>query len=646
MSLTTHAFYFQTIMIDTKFLTISLDEKKRKLERIRAELKEDFFGIDQCIDAIIDSIKTWYLLPQIITRPLIVNLWGLTGVGKTALIRRLVAKLGMTDKYVEIEMDGKNRRGADAVYTVAEVLKKSSVEQGEPGIILLDEMQRFRTVDDANHEVGVERFADVWTLLSDGKFAPDYSGLKTLIEYFLIREYHSDGNNSFDDIADLFGEPKQTTSKPRKFNMWLEEAKHLKAAAKLKEPLRDIMTWDEDRIAKVVAQIIESKEVSKELDYTKCLIFIAGNLDEAYWMSEDSEDADADADVFRRLTSKIGIIEIKEALKKRFKPEQIARFGNNHVIYPALGKEAYQKLIRRTCQTYAAGAEATSGIKFNITESVYNEIYDNSVYPAQGTRPVFTSIHSLFGSPLSEAILWALENDHTQVNVELNGKKSVMIFSTGGQTKEVPVVLDLRKIKNSRTEDFSALVAVHEAGHALVYALRTGFAPAEIVANAVSFKGGYVFHEASQFSKGELLERIEIAVGGIAAETLVFGDHNRSAGCEGDLTTATLIASRYIRRLGMSSHSSLIKVSPEGLFNEDITKTNESVERMVNSALTDVKFLLGDNKQFLIDLSKKLMEVKRMTPVEFVEFSKPYADIKLNDERDTSVAYAKMLKSQ
>ncbi|WP_438452428.1 hypothetical protein, partial [Listeria monocytogenes] len=38
---------------------------------------------------------------------------------------------------------------------------------------LLDEMQRFRTIDDAGNEVKVERYQDVWTLLSDGKFSSD-----------------------------------------------------------------------------------------------------------------------------------------------------------------------------------------------------------------------------------------------------------------------------------------------------------------------------------------------------------------------------------------------------------------------------------------------------------------------------------------
>ena len=37
--------------------------------------------------------------------------------------------------------------------------------------------------------------------------------------------------------------------------------------------------------------------------------------------------------------------QIKEALKSRFRIEQIARLGNNHIIYSAFSSETYRKLI-------------------------------------------------------------------------------------------------------------------------------------------------------------------------------------------------------------------------------------------------------------------------------------------------------------
>ena len=81
-----------------------INYRKEKLNMIAAKLKEDFVGLDDCIDKIIGSISAWYCMPEILTRPTIVCLWGLTGVGKTDLVRKLVRYMEMVDNFVEIQM--------------------------------------------------------------------------------------------------------------------------------------------------------------------------------------------------------------------------------------------------------------------------------------------------------------------------------------------------------------------------------------------------------------------------------------------------------------------------------------------------------------------------------------------------------------
>jgi hypothetical protein len=56
--------------------------KKLILHDARLQLKKEFFGIDSIIDKIVDTIQTWYLIPEMQERPAIINLWGLTGVGR------------------------------------------------------------------------------------------------------------------------------------------------------------------------------------------------------------------------------------------------------------------------------------------------------------------------------------------------------------------------------------------------------------------------------------------------------------------------------------------------------------------------------------------------------------------------------------
>ncbi|MFY7890038.1 MAG: hypothetical protein ACOVOW_14060 [Spirosomataceae bacterium] len=81
-----------------------INQKKQRLEQIKLELKQEFIGIDYIIEELINYIQIWYLMPQILSRPVIINLWGMTGVGKTDLIRKLIKKLEYQDRFVEVEL--------------------------------------------------------------------------------------------------------------------------------------------------------------------------------------------------------------------------------------------------------------------------------------------------------------------------------------------------------------------------------------------------------------------------------------------------------------------------------------------------------------------------------------------------------------
>ena len=57
-----------------------LDSKKQILDNAKKELKAYFIGIDHIIDDLMDYIQIWYLIPELLSRPVIVNLWGMTAI--------------------------------------------------------------------------------------------------------------------------------------------------------------------------------------------------------------------------------------------------------------------------------------------------------------------------------------------------------------------------------------------------------------------------------------------------------------------------------------------------------------------------------------------------------------------------------------
>jgi len=588
-------------------------ERSAHLALVAAELKTELFGIDEIIDRVIESIRAWYVLPHIIRRPVIVCLWGLTGTGKTQLTRSLAQKLGFYDRFVEVQMDGFSNgsswRSADSI---SAMLRESGVVEGEPGMLVLDEFQRFRTINDKGDDLPVKRYQDVWQLLSDGRLPPSLSFLQELeasLAYSLYSQ-EREGEEEAKPAAD------GTPPKKLRFALSPYQAQEFKECLKLKEPLQEIMTWTPQQLQERMLAFKASSE-SWETDYSRLLIIVSGNLDEMYeGMAQRVEDCDTDADIFHAMTKKLSMIDVKKALGERFKPEQIARLGNNHVIYPSLSQATYERLIRGTCDRYVDEMRTSAGLSFELHESVYTGIYANAVFPAQGTRPLFSSIHAILSAPLVNAVLWALEQDMpagTTLHVALDAAAQnlhVSVAKDGGPGIAYPVPLDLNEVKQRASPDFRALLAVHEAGHGLAYARLFGHAPQEVKINVASFEGGYnSYVRMKAESRQSCLDRICVSLAGRAAEAMVFGEDACTTGSEGDLKKATALAARFVRHFGFGSRLSRTDVtdSTNEHLNTDVEPTNAEIEALLTQAYARARELLAADSALLLQIVDELL---------------------------------------
>ena len=559
-------------------LHAELAERTRHLQTVAEALKTELFGIDDIIDRVIDSIRAWYVLPQLISRPVIVCLWGLTGTGKTQLVRRLAQHLGFYDRFIEVQMDGfSHGSGHHSRGSISAMLAESGIAEGMPGILVLDEFQRFRTVDSGGNDAKVERYQDVWALLSDGRLPPALSMLGEIESSLAYAEYTQDRD----------GTDKKKYDKKRKLHLSPWEAREVKRCLKLSETLLQIMAW---KPAEVHARLraFRDTQQSWETDYSKLLVFVSGNLDEMYAeTAQRVEDCDTDADIFHALTKKLSVIDVKKALAERFRPEQIARLGNNHVIYPSFNRATYVRLILSICDRYVAEIQESSGVRFVLDASVYEQIYANAVFPAQGTRPLFSSIHAILSATLVNAALWALEqgaNGSEPVWLSLDAGVSAISAKYRKARRQFPVALELNRLKQRSSEDFRALLAVHEAGHGVAYGLLFGRAPQEIKINVASFEGGYNSYEQRKaWSKENLRDRICVSLAGRAAEQLVFGEQACTSSATQDFMQATANAAQYVRHFAFGTRLSRTDVAndPGDNVNTDIAATNPEIEALL-----------------------------------------------------------------
>ena len=596
-------------MSDSLELREQLAHRNQQLQDVAAQLKTELFGIDAIIDRVIDSVRAWYVLPELVSRPVIVCLWGLTGTGKTQLVRRLAQLLGFYDRFVEVQMDGfSNGAGWRGAQSISGMLAQSGVREGEPGILALDEFQRFRTIDAKRSELRVERYQDVWALLSDGRLPPALSLLGDIESS--IAEAAFDAERADADDAKL------------RFKLRSWEAQELQRNLKLDEPLLEIMAWTPEQIQQRLHAFRDSGQQQWDTDYSRLLIFVCGNLDEMYEdLATSVDDCDSDADTFHALTAKLSVIDVKQALNKRFKPEQVARLGNEHVVYPSLSRRTYEQLIEQGCERYARETGGRCGLHFELDSSVHAQIYANAVFPAQGTRPLFSSLHAILGASLAKAALWALERGAAAgevVGLTADGRQ--LIAHWRGQSHAICAPFEISRLRQRSNPDFRALLAVHEAGHGLVHALLFGRAPTEIKIHVASFEGGYnAYSSRKVWSRRNLLDSVCTSLAGRAAELLVFGPEMSSSGAEHDLRKATETAARMLRHLGHGpriGRSDVCADSDDNLCT-DVEASNAPIEALLQAEHARATRLLEAHRGALLALVDELMAQGQITPARF-----------------------------
>jgi cell division protease FtsH len=164
--------------------------------------------------------------------------------------------------------------------------------------------------------------------------------------------------------------------------------------------------------------------------------------------------------------------------------------------------------------------------------------------------------------------------------------------------------------------------AYHEGGHALVGMLTPGADPVRkisIIPRGLALGVTFSAPDADRFNydRSELIAKIKVALGGRAAEELIYGEP--STGAESDFQQLTGIARQMVGRWGMSEKIGPLTVLPSEAqgpllpgASEVSPKTHEviddEVHRLVESAYKETVALLTKHRAQLDGLAQALLE--------------------------------------
>lgn len=666
---------------------INIEEVKKKNEIVDNAikvLKTEFIGIDKQIEEVMNNVRTWYLYPSLQTRPLVIAIWGLSGTGKTMLVKRISQLLNVEEDFVYWNFASINESSS---WEIEDQIEEQLSNERSNRMFVYDEFQYAATLDmkgeEKDNKSGLKPF---WELLDSGiihkrtnfySMRVPYQIMNYMIKINLQHEMKIENGvwvNADECLMNFSSYDIMQFHKIFKFSL-LEENDGIKRKVKKSEEenitshckntglksydadfiknsdffinedyldrlfslyeynqgscdrlelYHKLLKMNYEQVFNFIADIYDNIKKGYDLNFKDSVIFVIGNLDEAYQMSFDIN-PDMSPDQFRKITEKISVVDIKDALKKRFRNEQIARLGNIHVIYPSFSQKNFEDIINLSLNTYEKEVHDLLGYHLKFEESIKKLIYEEGVFPTHGTRPIFSTIYEIVKSRLPEIVLKIcnggykdevetivysfIPNDNT-INV-------VCIDKEGNNIFEIPfkdVNLRLKNLRESDSQDEEqALCALHESGHFVMYAKLTGKMPVKLVSKtAESDTGGFLMEDVNEtkkkISKRDMLNEIQVLLGGYVAEKEFFGEE-MTGGASNDLVMATKLASKMIRRFSMGSFTYVATNTDEGtdpygllLKEENQVYINNQIKDILSMAEAEVR------RTFMNDEWRKMLK--------------------------------------
>ena len=645
-------------------------DKKHILEEATVQLKKEFVGIDGVIDQIASTINSWFFFPEMQERPVIINLWGLTGIGKTSLIKRMTELIGFTEYYFRFDLGECSGRYYDIQDSFKDIYENCN---GEPFIVGLDEFQLARTINEDQEEIDRASIRSVWDLLDSGKFdVVDFeynmnwfNKLIKKLDIALTKGVEVENGivianvDVFNDTVNSGEKPDEDEPEDKKEHVYFVSDEHLNTIFSLvdhlflmKNDLRNKLDeMDGDQTIDYLIYLYKASLKPKTVDCSKALIFVMGNLDEVYTMSRNFN-PDMNANEFHRQSTEITITEVKQALLSRFRSEQIARLGNNHIIYPAFDEQSFYDIIRLELDKVKQKVVDTYGINLKFDKHAERLIYEEGVYPTQGTRPLFTTIHQIVNTRLGKILneIYLNGYDADTVVFSVNEKASVKdnaVIRIRFQKIEADVheitdlqVLTLGKLRQEKQNDEQAIVAVHESGHAILSSVLMKTIPDAVFSiTADSASNGFVlsYPQWNYISKKEIINRLAVLLGGFVAERIIFGEENVTIGSSSDLSKATQLAVHVLYSCGMGSVKASfgnenLNEAPKIIFDNCSETVNKEAKELLVRAETLAEQALKKQKRLLIKMADYLSDKRSLNKEQVKDFIKRYAvDFDLNE---------------
>ena len=656
---------------------IKILERKEKMKNAVIQLKTEFVGLNDIIDEICSLVESWYLFPNGQIRPTVINAWGMTGCGKSSVVSRLFELLDI-NSVVKFDVgDFSDDNSESLKYKLSAQIRKVKKDNNIP-VFIFDEFQLGRTINENGEELDRSGLRVLWELLDTGMFTmveESWENTSLIKLYTKLLYCVEDGvevkngkitkniniyNKMFEGRSDDLDTSDNYLKKYYTKTPFIP-IDNINLLRRMNEDIfmsdiqvaEYICTLDENQIVAFLENTMEKSFKPTVHDFSNSIIFNIGNLDEAYQVSHEVN-PDIDADTLYDITNKITITDIKKALLSRYRAEQISRLGNNHVIYKSFTSEMYKDLIKLELGKFIKKIKDKFDIDVIFNNAVYDVIYSEGVFPAQGVRPIFSTIINLLESYVGKMIVDGINLDYKKIYWNFNYPDEYEIKLVGKKTItfKYPVKLKTENLRQSNGDDRQALVAIHEAGHVVASIYGLNICPKIVFSKTANNDcGGFTHVETPDYeSKSFLLSRLVSLVGGYMAEKMVFGEDNMTNGSYSDLGRIMSTALDVVKRYGMTGLP--VQYSfPDFRVSCDYICSDENQDKialdLVKTSMTKTEEILKNNMKLLLKMGEYLTTNSKMDMIQIKEMVEKYGSyVPQYKTKDDFYNYKNMLEEK
>lgn len=610
----------------TEPFNLPFAERTAQLGTLAERLRRSHFAIDTEIHRLIDAFAPWHQFAEARSRPRAIGLWGMTGTGKSSLLRELVKATGWEQR--TIWQDGGNFHTRN---WLEDVLQEHTERiDGKPFILVLDEFQHAFTMGPRFFKEEPPALRMFWELLDSGRViisGPGYTG--DVLEVHDYAELLASalragvriergrviaGKAQFQKVMD-----RHSTQLDEKKSVVPHET--LQTLRNLHWPPQPSIAFlqtqatqlDGPGILQWITAIVERAQRPRVVDCSKMLVVMLGNLDEFY-LTGKTPLTELDPDVLLHLHRTAGLENIQHALTKLFRIEQVGRMGNTHIAFPPIGQATVDKLVAHAVTGLEQRLKPCCGCTVEVDATIVDHLRATSSIAVLGARPVVQAVENTVPLMLSRALARPEAASATGIQLRIADRRLVarFIHTCGAMEAEIPWHFSA----TSTGLDASLLerISVHESGHLVCGMLLGRKRPLQACARSKDPEsGGFVIWERKPrqyLLRKEIVPELAVIIGGWAAERLHYGAYGVSNGSSSDIRKAGTLALDMAKNEGMGAariNYALHSRYDDNAFHTDSGEAEAQARQWIEEAEASALATLREHRELLDECTERLI---------------------------------------